>query len=450
MANAVQVTPPDPAQPSAPPPDEGKSTHASAAAIAREAPPASSAAGSRGTAKAPGNPRRKTFLLAALALGIVAGLGWGAHWWFVGRFIESTDDAYLQADSMTVAPKVGGYVTEVLVRDNETVSVGQPLVRLDGRQYQAAFDEAQATVVAREADVARAEAELAQHAATIAQARAELDSARANAAYSAGQVKRYAPLVATGAETDERLAELRNASTRADATLKSNEANLQAAQRQTDTLTAALAQARAQLAVAQASARKAELDLADTVVRSTLAGRVGDRAVRVGQFAQPGTRLLTVVPVQNLYLTANFKETQVGHMRPGQPVTVHVDALPGEPIHGVVDSLSPGTGAQFALLPAQNATGNFTKIVQRVPVRIRLDVPPSLRTVLLPGLSVTADVDTHERAAATQAKHAGSTSFAAPAARLSLSAPLGAAAGPATSPPPNAAPSAPNGGVQRG
>ncbi|VVE33396.1 HlyD family secretion protein [Pandoraea nosoerga] len=450
MANAVQVTPPDPAQPSAPPPDEGKSTHASAAAIAREAPPASSAAGSRGTAKAPGNPRRKTFLLAALALGIVAGLGWGAHWWFVGRFIESTDDAYLQADSMTVAPKVGGYVTEVLVRDNETVSVGQPLVRLDGRQYQAAFDEAQATVVAREADVARAEAELAQHAATIAQARAELDSARANAAYSAGQVKRYAPLVATGAETDERLAELRNASTRADAALKSNEANLQAAQRQTDTLTAALAQARAQLAVAQASARKAELDLADTVVRSTLAGRVGDRAVRVGQFAQPGTRLLTVVPVQNLYLTANFKETQVGHMRPGQPVTVHVDALPGEPIHGVVDSLSPGTGAQFALLPAQNATGNFTKIVQRVPVRIRLDVPPSLRTVLLPGLSVTADVDTHERAAATQAKHAGSTSFAAPAARLSLSAPPGAAAGPATSPPPNAAPSAPNGGVQRG
>ncbi len=413
---------------------------------------AQESAGKPGQTQAPANPRRKKILLGALALGLVAGLGWGTHWWFVGRFIESTDDAYLQADSMTVAPKVGGYVTEVLVRDNETVTVGQPLVRLDGRQYQAAFDEATATVAAREADVARAQAELSQHAATIAQSRAELDSARANATYSAGQVKRYAPLVATGAETDERLAELRNTSTRADATLKSNEASLQATERQTDTLTAALAQAKAQLAVAQAIARKAELDLADTVVKSTLAGRVGDRAVRVGQFAQPGTRLLTVVPVQNVYLTANFKETQVGHMRPGQPVTIHVDALPGEPIHGVVDSVSPGTGSQFALLPAQNATGNFTKIVQRVPVRIRLDVPESLRTVLLPGLSVTADVDTHRvagKTSSTPAKEASLTSQT-PGVQLALSAPLGSVVGPQTNTPSsaNAAPS--NNGVNRG
>ncbi|WP_374621204.1 HlyD family secretion protein [Pandoraea sp.] len=399
MTTAAPVEPADPARP-----------------IAREpGTPAAKAADTANTADthdtpqspiqttSPANPLRKKILLGALALGVVAGLGWGADWWWVGRFIESTDDAYLQADSMTVAPKVGGYVTEVLVGDNETVAVGQPLARLDARQYQAAFDEAQASVAAREADIARAQAELSQHASAIAQARAERDSARANAAYSAGQVKRYVPLVATGAETDERLAELRNASARADAALKSNEASVQESERQTGTLTAALAQAQAQLAVAQASARKAELDLADTVVKSPLAGRVGDRAVRVGQFAQPGTRLLTVVPVQNVYLTANFKETQVGHMRPGQPVTVYVDALPGEPIHGVVDSLSPGTGAQFALLPAQNATGNFTKIVQRVPVRIRLDVPTSLRAVLLPGLSVTADVDTHRHAAATSA-----------------------------------------------
>ncbi|BDD93279.1 HlyD family secretion protein [Pandoraea sp. XJJ-1] len=409
-----------------------------------------------GRPEAPANRRRKTILLGALAVGVVAGLGWGAHWWFVARFIESTDDAYLQADSMTVAPKVGGYVTEVLVRDNETVSVGQPLVRLDARQYQAAFDEAQATVQAREADVARAEAERAQHTATIAQARAELDGARADARYTAGQVKRYAPLVATGAETDERLAELRNASTRADATLKSHQASVQASERQADTLDAALAQAKAQLTVAQASARKAELDLADTVVKSTLAGRIGDRAVRVGQFAQPGTRLLTVVPVQNVYLTANFKETQVGHMRPGQPVTVHVDALPSQPIHGVVDSLSPGTGAQFALLPAQNATGNFTKIVQRVPVRIRLDVPASLRTVLLPGLSVTADVDTHRRDTAAPAKQASRADQADrasdPVVQLALSAPLNALVGPVTSAPSNAdaAPSSANVGAQRG
>ncbi|VVE31345.1 HlyD family secretion protein [Pandoraea terrigena] len=427
----------------------------SAASMARQVDaPAARTAEATETARTPGqpktpvNPRRKRILVGALALGVVAGLGWGAHWWRVTRFIESTDDAYLQADSMTVAPKVAGYVTEVLVRDNETVSIGQPLVRLDARQYQAAVDEARATVQAREADVARAEAERAQHVATIAQARAELDGARADAVYSAGQVQRYAPLVATGAETDERLAELRNASTRADATLKSHQASVQASERQTDTLDAALAQAKAQLTVAQASARKAELDLADTMVKSPLAGRVGDRAVRVGQFAQPGTRLLTVVPVQNVYLTANFKETQVGHMRPGQPVTVHVDALPGEPIHGVVDSLSPGTGAQFALLPAQNATGNFTKIVQRVPVRIRLEVPASLRTVLLPGLSVTADVDTHRRDAAAPAKQASrarqvdQASNRAPM-QIALSAPLNALVSPVTSAPPNA-------GAQRG
>jgi membrane fusion protein (multidrug efflux system) len=166
----------------------------------------------------------------------------------------------------------------------------------------------------------------------------------------------------------------------------------------------------------------------------------------VGQFAQPGTRLLTVVPVQNVYLTANFKETQVGHMRPGQPVTIHVDALPGERIHGVVDSLSPGTGSQFALLPAQNATGNFTKIVQRVPVRIRLDAPESMRAVLLPGLSVTADVDTHGAAASSTpatsapspapAKHA-TTPPDAPA-QLSLSAPLGFGVDPVMNAPSNA------------
>jgi membrane fusion protein, multidrug efflux system len=132
----------------------------------------------------------------------------------------------------------------------------------------------------------------------------------------------------------------------------------------------------------------------DTIVRSALAGRVGDRTVRVGQYVQPGTRMLTVVPVQNTYLEANFKETQVGRMRVGQPVTLHVDALPGRDLHGVVDSFAPGTGSQFALLPPENATGNFTKIVQRVPVRIRIETGPETRSVLLPGLSVTADVDT--------------------------------------------------------
>nr|WP_315595158.1 HlyD family secretion protein [uncultured Cupriavidus sp.] len=340
--------------------------------------------------------RRRSILIGIGLLLLAAALAVGARWWFHGRFIESTDDAYIQADSVTVAPKVSGYVAEVYVRDNQQVSAGQELVRLDNRQYQAAFDEAQANVASRQADVARADADLQQQKARIAQAAAEVDGARANARYAASQVERYAPLVKSGAETEERTAELRNAQTRASTTLAANEAALRVEQSQTVTLQTRLQQAGAQLEVAQASARKAKLDLEDTIVRATTAGRVADKGVRVGQFAQPGTRLLTVVPVQDLYLTANFKETQVGRMRPGQTVTLHVDALSGEPLHGVVDSLSPGTGSQFALLPAQNATGNFTKIVQRVPVRIHVDVPGDARPVLVPGLSVVVDVDTRD------------------------------------------------------
>ncbi|MEN7530783.1 MULTISPECIES: HlyD family secretion protein [unclassified Cupriavidus] len=365
----------------------------SAPASASPAVPAGNATPSRPSSRA---SRRKTLLIGFGVLLLAAALAYGVRWWVHGRFIETTDDAYIQADSITVAPKVSGYVAEVYVRDNQQVKVGQELVRLDNRQYQAAFDESTANVASRQADVARADADLQQQKARIAQAAAEVDGARANARYAASQVERYAPLVKTGAETEERTAELRNAQTRAGTTLAANEAALRVEQSQTVTLQTRLLQARAQLEVAEASARKAKLDLEDTVVRATTAGRVADKGVRVGQFAQPGTRLLTVVPVQDLYLTANFKETQVGRMRAGQSVTLHVDALSGETLHGVVDSLSPGTGSQFALLPAQNATGNFTKIVQRVPVRIHVDVPNEARPVLVPGLSVVVDVDTRE------------------------------------------------------
>src|SRR6185503_696496 len=168
------------------------------------------------------------------------------------------------------------------------------------------------------------------------------------------QVKRYEPLVASGAESGERLADLRNAQNQANATLEADLAAVMSAECQLATTQAQIDQARAQLDAAEASVRQVQLDLGDTVVRSTLAGRVGDRTVRVGQFVQPGTRMLTIVPVQDVYLTANFKETQIGLMRAGQPATISVDALPGKELHGTVASFSPGTGAQFALLPAEN------------------------------------------------------------------------------------------------
>jgi membrane fusion protein (multidrug efflux system) len=334
-------------------------------------------------------------LLVALGIGALAlGGVWGVHWWLVGRFIESTDDAYLQADSVTVAPKVSGYIAEVYVADNQFVPAGAPLVRLDSRHYQAALDQLTATTAARKADIARSEADLLLQRANIAQARAQLDGARANETYALAQIRRYEPLVSAGAETGERLAELRNAHSQAAATLAADKAALESAERQIGATQAQMLQARAQLEAAAANAETARLDAEDTVVKSSIAGRVGDRTVRVGQYVQPGTRLMTIVPIQDIYLEANFKETQIGLMRAGQPATIHVDALSGADLHGSVASFSPGTGSEFALLPPQNATGNFTKIVQRVPVRIRVDAGDEARKVLVPGLSVTVKVDT--------------------------------------------------------
>ncbi|HWX11567.1 MAG TPA: HlyD family secretion protein [Trinickia sp.] len=342
----------------------------------------------------PGRPKRRRLLIVLVIALAIAGAIWLSQWWTVGRFIESTDDAYLQADGVTVAPKVSGYVTEVLVADNQTVPAGAPLVRLDTRQYQASVDQAQATVDAREADLQRAQADLLQDNAKVAQAKAEEQVARVALQHAEDNVRRYAPLAATGAETTERLADLMSTRDEARATLASNAAAVHSAETQITAATAQIAQAGAQIEAARANLQQVKLDLRDTTLYSPFAGRVGDRTVRVGQYVQPGTRLLTVVPVQNVYLEANFKETQVGRMRVGQPATLHVDALQGIDLHGVVDSFAPGTGAQFALLPPENATGNFTKIVQRVPVRIRIETGPQTRRVLLPGLSVTVDVDT--------------------------------------------------------
>ena len=349
---------------------------------------------SNGSAAAP--PRRKVpgFLLpVGIVLALLA-LGFLAYWWIVGRFIQSTDDAYLQADSVTVAPKVSGYVTDVYVGDNVVVKAGDPLVRLDSRQYKAALDQATATVDARQADIQQAQAGIQQQQAAIEQARAQLLVAQVSARHAEDEVRRYGPLAKTGAESGDQLSVLISNRDQAQATLAADKASLDQAQAHIADLNAQIAQAKAQLEAARASAKQSQLDLQDTLVRSSLDGRVGDRTVRVGQFAQPGTRLMTVVPVQSIYLTANFKETQIGRMYAGQAATLHVDALPDADLHGEVDSFAPGTGSQFALLPPENATGNFTKIVQRVPVRIRVDADEQTRKQLVPGLSVTVDVDT--------------------------------------------------------
>ena len=336
----------------------------------------------------------RTALAIVAALLRVAALYAGIRWVVHGRFIESTDDAYLRADLVTVAPRVSGYIDQLYVAENQQVVAGQPLLRIDVRSYRDALAQQSATVDARVADVKALQRQIEQQQDTVAQSRAQLEGARANAAFAQGEAERYKRLRDQGAETDERYAQAANERNQTQATAAAAAASLRVAERQVATLRSQMDQTLAQLEGARAAASTAKVNLDDTLVRASIDGRIGDDAARLGQFVEPGTRLMSIVPLRNIYLVANFKETQLRRMRIGQPVRVRIDALGDEQIEGHVESFSPGTGAQFALLPPENATGNFIKIVQRVPVRVRLEVPARLAERLLPGLSVTAYVDT--------------------------------------------------------
>jgi membrane fusion protein (multidrug efflux system) len=237
-------------------------------------------------------------------------------------------------------------------------------------------------------------ASLREQDAAITQTQALLAQARAKARYDAAEVARYAPLAASGAERTETLAQLRSTAEQSAAQVRAQEAALAMQQRRIGTLESQIRQSNAQADNARAQRTTANVDLDATLLRASTDGRVGDRTVTPGQFVQPGMRLMSIVPMSKLYIVANFKETQIGRMRPGQPATIKVDALDGAVLRGTVSSLSPGTGAQFSLLPPENATGNFTKIVQRVPVRVEIANTAETRKLLVPGLSVTVTVDT--------------------------------------------------------
>lgn len=343
------------------------------------------------------NPRVKWTLAIVGGLVLLALLVWFAHWLLVGRHLQSTNNAYLKADAVAVSPRVNGYVTRVLVRDNQWVKAGEPLLEIDDRTYRAQLRQAEAVVQVREADIAAAEANVAGQASAQAQARTQVASAQASVKLAKAEVARFAPLAATGADTQEHVDALRHDLARAQAGLEAAQAQVDGAQQQSRGAAAQLEQAKAALAQARADAEAARLAVDDTRLFARIDGRIGDRTVQVGQFVGAGTRTMTIMPVGQLYLVANFKETQLDRMRPGQPVEVEVDALPGRTLRGTVESLSPGTGSQFALLPAENATGNFTKVVQRVPVRIRLQADAAARQVLVPGMSAEVTVDTRER-----------------------------------------------------
>jgi membrane fusion protein (multidrug efflux system) len=341
--------------------------------------------------------RGRTLLVGIGALMVALIALWAVRWWTTSRFLETTNNAYLRADAVIVSPKISGYVKEVLVGDNQPVGGGEALLRIDSTPYQASRDMAEADVAQRRADLIRFRADAARQEAVRTQAVAQVAVAEAAARFAAQDAARRQYLAQIGADATSRRDEAVSTRDQTAGQLTAARAAVEVAARQLDSLNAQIGQGEAALKAAEARVRSTQSDLDGVVVAAPLAGRVGDRTVRVGQFVQPGTRLMTVVPVQDIYLIANFKETQVGRMRPGQLVDVTVDALPGARITGTVDSLAPGTGSEFALLPPENATGNFTKIVQRVPVRIRLNADPALRDVLRPGLSVEVDVDTKPR-----------------------------------------------------
>ena len=329
-------------------------------------------------------------ILLAVVLG---GGGWAWSLW-QHRFWQSTNDAALQADQIAISAREAGNIGAVLVADNQVVPAGAPLVRIDPVDFRIRLAGAEAGVAGAEAARTTAAAALAEARAGIASATAEQSAARATLDHATREVARYRPLVEQGAEPAQVLAQWTQQRDAAQAALAARTAGLEAARQRAGSLSAQIGEAAARSRSAEVQRQSAARDLALTEVAAPVAGRVAARAVRLGQYVQPGVRLLTLVPSNDLYVTANFKETQVGLMRPGQRAIVHVDALPGVDFPGQVVSVTPGTGAQFSLIPPQNATGNFTKIVQRVPVKIALDAGPTARRVLAPGMSVTVEVDT--------------------------------------------------------
>ena len=330
---------------------------------------------------------------AALLLLIVAAL-YGRYWWTTGRFLVSTDDAYVRAHSVLISPKVSGYIAEVPVDDNQPVSAGAVLARIDPRDYQTALDQARANVAAAQANIDTINRQIDEQRLAVEQARQQIVSDQAALVYSQQNFQRYTALARTGYGTVQMAQQSTSDTRQKQATVQRDTASLAAGEKQIAVFEAQLAQAKAMLAQQQAAEKQAELNLGYTTIAASVDGTVGVRAVRVGEYVQPGTQLMAVVPLQAVYIVANYEETQLTDVRPGQPVTIVVDTFPGAMMHGHVDSLAPASGEEFALLPPDNATGNFTKIVQRIPVKIVIDKDDPLAGMLRPGMSVEPTIDT--------------------------------------------------------
>ncbi|MFZ5936779.1 HlyD family secretion protein [Pseudomonas sp. HS6-2] len=325
---------------------------------------------------------------------MVAGVAYVSHWWLSGRFIEDTDDAYVGAEVTVISAKVPGYISEVAVVDNQFVKAGDLLARIDVRDYNAALAKADGAVAAQHARLANLDAVELLQQALINQAKAQIDARSAEAQRAMDDRVRYQNLVQSQAVSVQSAQRVDTAWKTAQADRVHAQAGLVAARQQLTVIDTQRQQTRAALAQAEADREQARLNVGYTELRAPVDGYVGNRRAKVGAYAAAGSQLISVVPAHGLWVDANFKEDQLARMQVGQAVSITADILPGRTFHGRVESIAPATGAQFSVLPPENATGNFTKIVQRVPVRVRLADGDADFGALRPGLSVYAEIDT--------------------------------------------------------
>ena len=359
---------------------------------------------------APRVSRRAAMIGAAVVIALAAGGWYGSHWLTTGRFIVSTDDAYVRADATTLAAKVAGYVSAINVADNTFVHTGDVIARIDDGDYRLAVDTARDKLATQESTVARIGKQIEAQQASVEQAKAQVASAQAVQTRTASELQRQKELASKEFASRQTLEQAQSNRDQAIAGVQSAQAALDSATANVDVLTAQQQEARRQQQELKTAVARAERDLSFTVIRAPVDGMIGNRAMRVGDFVQTGQRLASVVPLADVYIDANFKETQLARLKPGQPVEVNVDALPDQKIEGTVASVSPASGSVFSLLPPDNATGNFTKIVQRLAVRIRLPADVTEKRLLRPGMSVVVDVNTKPKTTVAGSGHWSSAS----------------------------------------